>query len=75
MPLTESVGMLINCETGAAVDPILADPATGRPVAEPYYALVPGRAANDRVLEKYHAIPEAQSVAAAPVRPSRSTAR
>ncbi len=67
--------MLINCETGAAVDPILADPATGRPVDEPYYALVPGPAANDRVLEKYQAIPEAQSVAAAPVRPSRSTAR
>jgi DNA-binding HxlR family transcriptional regulator len=52
--------MLINRETGAAVDPILADPATGRSVDEPYYALVPGPAANDRVVEKYQAIPEAR---------------
>src|SRR5882762_8953898 len=37
--------MLINRETGAAVDPILADPATGRPIDEPYYALMPGPAA------------------------------
>jgi DNA-binding HxlR family transcriptional regulator len=67
--------MLIDRETGAAVDPILADPATGRPVDEPHYALVPGPAANDRVLEKYQAIAEAQPVAGAPVRPSRSVAR
>jgi DNA-binding HxlR family transcriptional regulator len=45
--------VLINRETGATVDPILADPATGRPVDEPHYALVPGPAAGDRVLAKY----------------------
>jgi DNA-binding HxlR family transcriptional regulator len=50
--------MLINRETGAAVDPILADPATGRPVDEPVYALVPGPAATDRVREKYQARPK-----------------
>src|SRR6266850_1502561 len=45
--------VLINRETGAAVDPILADPATGRPLDELNYALVPGPAAGDRVLAKY----------------------
>ncbi len=35
--------MLVNRKTGAAVDPILADPATGRPVEEPDYTLHPGR--------------------------------
>jgi DNA-binding HxlR family transcriptional regulator len=45
--------VLINRETGATVDPILADPATGRPVDELHYALVPGPAAGDRVLAKY----------------------
>jgi DNA-binding HxlR family transcriptional regulator len=60
--------MLINRETGAAVDPILADPATGRPVDEPHYALVPGPAANDRVLEKYQAVAEAHTMAGGPGR-------
>jgi hypothetical protein len=54
--------MLINRETGAAVDPILADPATGRPVDELYYALVPGPAAGDRVLEKYRTVAETHSM-------------
>jgi hypothetical protein len=45
--------MLVNRQTGAAVDPILADPATGRPVDEPDYVLVPGPAASGRVLQKY----------------------
>ena len=45
--------MLVNRRTGAAVDPILADPATGRPVDEPDYVLVPGPAASGRVLQKY----------------------
>jgi DNA-binding HxlR family transcriptional regulator len=45
--------VLINRETGVTVDPILADPATGRPVDERHYALVPGPAAGDRVLAKY----------------------
>ena len=52
--------MLVNRQTGAAVDPILADPATGRPVAEPDYVLMPGPAANGRVLQKYQAVAEAR---------------
>jgi DNA-binding HxlR family transcriptional regulator len=45
--------MLVNRETGAAIDPILADPATGQPIEEPHYVLVPGPAASERVLRKY----------------------
>jgi DNA-binding HxlR family transcriptional regulator len=45
--------MLVNRRTSAAVDPILADPATGRPVDEPDYVLVPGPAAGGRILQKY----------------------
>ena len=48
--------VLVNRKTGAAVDPILADPATGRPVDEAHYALVPGPAAGDRVLQKYRGV-------------------
>jgi DNA-binding HxlR family transcriptional regulator len=51
--------MLVNRETGAAVDPILADPSTGRPVEEPDYVLVPGPAASGRVLQKYQPVAEA----------------
>ncbi len=47
--------MIVNRKTGAPVDPILADPETGRPVDEPHYVLAPGPAANDRVLQKYQA--------------------
>ena len=52
--------MLVNRETGAAVDPILADPATGRPVDEPDYVLAPGPAASGRVLQKYQPAAEAR---------------
>src|SRR6266850_5267771 len=45
--------MLVNRRTGAAVDPILADPATGQPVDDAHYALAPGPAADGRVLQKY----------------------
>src|SRR6202171_5927423 len=55
--------ILVNRRTGAAVDPILADPATGRPVDEPDYVLVPGPAASGRILQKYQAV--------ADVRPAR----
>jgi DNA-binding HxlR family transcriptional regulator len=44
---------LVNTKTGASVDPVLADPATGRPIQEPDYALVPGPAANERVRRMY----------------------
>src|SRR5919199_5398540 len=45
--------VLINRKTGEPVDPILADPATGRPVEEPDYGLAPGPAASERILKKF----------------------
>jgi len=47
--------LLVNRRTGAAVNPILVDRATGRPIKEPDYAFAPGPAANDRVRRKYAA--------------------
>jgi DNA-binding HxlR family transcriptional regulator len=60
---------LVNTKTGASVDPVLADPATGRPIQAPDYALVPGPAANERVRRKY----ASSNDSAAPA-PARSTA-
>jgi DNA-binding transcriptional ArsR family regulator len=51
--------ILVNRKTGAAVDPILADPATGRPVDEPDYALAAGPAAGPRTRQRYAAIDRA----------------
>jgi DNA-binding HxlR family transcriptional regulator len=45
--------ILVNRKTGATVDPILTDPATGRAVEEPDYALAPGPAAGPRTLRRY----------------------
>jgi DNA-binding HxlR family transcriptional regulator len=53
--------ILANCKTGAAVDPILADPATGRPVDEPDYALAAGPAATSRVLQRYRTFAQMQA--------------
>jgi DNA-binding HxlR family transcriptional regulator len=47
--------MLVNAKTGEAVEPILADPATGRPILEPDYRLVAGPAAPERVRRKFAA--------------------
>ena len=47
---------LVNAKTGAAVDPILVDPATRRPIQEPDYALVPGPAASEGVRQRYASI-------------------
>jgi len=49
--------ILVNRQTNTPVEPILADPATGRPVDEPDYTLMPGPAASDRVAKKYRAVP------------------
>src|SRR6476659_15913 len=51
--------ILVNRDNGAPVDPILADPATGRAVDDSHYALVAGPAANGRVREKYRTAVEA----------------
>ena len=70
--------VLVNRKTGAPVEPILADPATGRPVSEHEYALVAGPAAAGRVLQKYKAVDDARAAAGkrAPVgRKKRATSR
>jgi DNA-binding HxlR family transcriptional regulator len=56
--------ILVNRRTGVAVDPILADPATGRPVDEPDYGLMPGPAADERVLQKYQSVADARTTRA-----------
>jgi DNA-binding HxlR family transcriptional regulator len=53
--------VLINRKTGAAVDPILSDPATGRPVEEPDYTLAAGPAAGPRIRQRYQAIGDTAS--------------
>src|SRR6202163_300970 len=53
--------VLINRKTGAAVDPILSDPATGRPVEEPDYTLAAGPAAGPRIRQRYGAIDDTAS--------------
>src|SRR6476659_670969 len=53
--------ILVNRKTGAAVDPILSDPATGRPVEEPDYTLAAGPAAGPRTRQRYGAIGDTAS--------------
>jgi DNA-binding HxlR family transcriptional regulator len=45
--------LLIDRNTGKAVEPVLVDPATGRAVDGPEYALAPGPAADARVQGRY----------------------
>ena len=47
--------MLVDAKTGAAVDPMLVDPATGRPINTPDYALIAGPAAGERTRRRYAA--------------------
>jgi DNA-binding HxlR family transcriptional regulator len=47
---------LINTQTGAAVEPILVDPANGRPIRKPDYAFAPGPAAPERTRRRYAAV-------------------
>jgi DNA-binding HxlR family transcriptional regulator len=55
--------ILVNRKTGKAVDPVLADPVTGRPVDEPDYTLAAGPAAGPRTRQRYGAIHGAPSSA------------
>ncbi|MBI3516262.1 MAG: helix-turn-helix transcriptional regulator [Proteobacteria bacterium] len=45
--------VLINRRTGAVVDPVLSDPATGRPVTDPDYVLAAGPVAGPRTRQRY----------------------
>jgi DNA-binding HxlR family transcriptional regulator len=44
---------VINTKTGTAVEPILVDPANGRPIRKPDYAFAPGPAAPERTRHRY----------------------
>jgi len=50
--------VLVNRKTGAVVDPVLSDPATGGNVTEPDYGLAAGPAASLRTRRRYAARPE-----------------
>jgi hypothetical protein len=45
--------LLVDTKTGDAVDPILVDRATGRPIKEPEYAFAAGPAAGERTRRRY----------------------
>jgi DNA-binding HxlR family transcriptional regulator len=62
--------ILVNRKTGTAVDPILSDPATGRPVDEPDYTLAAGPAAGPRTRQRYGAVDNSL-----PSAPKRTTTR
>ena len=47
---------LVDTETGATVDPIMVDSATGRPIKAPEYAFAPGPAAPERTRRRYTSI-------------------
>jgi len=55
--------VLVNRKTGTAVDPIFADPATGRPVDEPDFTFAAGPAAGPRTRQRYAAADAAASPA------------
>jgi hypothetical protein len=61
--------LLVNTRTGAAVDPVLVDSATGRPITAPEYALAPGPAAGERTRRRYGATP---GIRVATQRPARA---
>src|SRR5260370_27744874 len=67
--------LLVDAKTGAAVDPMLVDPATGRPINTPDYALIAGPAAGERTRRRYPGprppAGEEHAPPPAPKRPSR----
>jgi len=69
--------LLVDAKTGSAVDPMLVDPATGRPIDTPDYALIAGPAAGERTRRRYAAArPLAdEQQAAPPNRKRRARAR
>ena len=51
--------LLVDTRTGAAVDPILVDRATGRAIEEPEFAFAAGPAAPERTRRRYASTPRA----------------
>lgn len=54
---------LVDTATGAAVDPIMVDSATGRPIKAPEYAFAAGPAAPERTRRRYASIARARGPA------------
>ena len=69
--------VLIDTATGERIDPILVDPANGRPIREPEYRLTPGPMAGERTRRRYAARKQAAAhEAAVPLaKPAKATAR
>src|SRR5258708_34202592 len=69
--------LLVDAKTGAAVDPMLVDPATGRPINTPDYALIAGPAAGERTRRRDAAATRlaAEERASPPNRKPRARAR
>jgi DNA-binding HxlR family transcriptional regulator len=63
--------VLVNRKTGTAVDPILADPATGRPIDEPDFTFAAGPAAEPRTRQRYAAVVDAPASAPRPAKAKR----
>jgi DNA-binding HxlR family transcriptional regulator len=53
--------VLVNTNTGARVEPVLVDRATGRPIEEPEFAFAAGPAANTRTQRRYAAVGRGRS--------------
>src|SRR5947199_1839688 len=63
--------LLVNTRTGAAVDPVLVDSETGRPIGPPEYALAPGPAAGERTRSRYGATTVVRVASQRPARARR----
>ncbi|HEY7247522.1 MAG TPA: helix-turn-helix domain-containing protein [Xanthobacteraceae bacterium] len=63
--------LLVNTMTGATVDPVLVDSATGRPITGPEYALAPGPAAGARTRRRLASIQGVRTSAKSPTRARR----
>jgi DNA-binding HxlR family transcriptional regulator len=63
---------LIDTATGAAVDPIMVDGATGRPIKAPEYAFAPGPAAPERTRRRYASIAREKVPAEQPRVPAKA---
>src|SRR6185436_10383217 len=63
---------LVDTQTGATVDPIIVDAATGRPIQAPEYAFAPGPAAPERTRRRYASIEWQNARAAEPSVPAKA---
>jgi DNA-binding HxlR family transcriptional regulator len=65
--------ILVNRRTGTAVDPILTDPSTGRPLDEPNYAFAAGPTAGARTRRKFANNPPPSAARKSAARPGEKS--